>query len=367
MVLLTSSTVSVILSSSVVCMFTFLLFLSGYVIQQQSVRSIRIALQTPAPEPLAALRTKRDLDEALFSREQGSSIRNSGNYAYLQLLSNPDPSDICSAILFFKTLAVNGTSILDRLFMYPKEWDEMAGPSSDGNDGDGEATKREKKMKKTNKKKVKNLTKREAKALALLREASVQYNIWLLPIDMSRGGYGTTDTKLLALGQIQFMQYESVLYIQTPGMVVDMGHLDSVLLDRPLPGKHDKNRRESFNNEAWVPMPLRPHNSDSLPPVYLITVNNVKSKGRVEARTHVPNPRLDSFADLVVGPDKVKVSACDRSGSACTKQKVHAGYVYFERDRDGHVKWEDNLLFGSWRAQQYEVCGGLNLDDDYQR
>jgi hypothetical protein len=26
------------------------------------------------------------------------------------------------------------------------------------------------------------------------------------------------------------------------------------------------------------------------------------------------------------------------------------------------VKWENNPLFGSWRAQQYEVCEGLDLD-----
>jgi hypothetical protein len=27
------------------------------------------------------------------------------------------------------------------------------------------------------------------------------------------------------------------------------------------------------------------------------------------------------------------------------------------------VKWEHNPLFGSWRAQQYEVCDGLDLEN----
>ena len=327
MVLLTSSAVSAILSSGVVCMFTLALFFSGYTLQQQSVRNIQIALKPTAEAAPPPLRVKRDLID-----EQGSYIKNTaGNYAYLQLISNPYPSDICSAILFFKTLAVNGTAVTDRLFMYPKEWDD---------DDKKAKTKRKR-------------TKQETKALILLHEASVQYDIWLLPIDMSHGaaGYRPTDTKLLALGQVQFMQYDSVLYIQTPGLILDTEKLDAVLLDRPLPGKHDKNRRESFNNEAWVPMPLRPHNTDSLPPVYLVTVNNIKSKGRVEARTHVPNPRLRGFADLVVGPEKIKGEG-------------QPGYVYFEHDGYGHVKWKDNPMFESWRAQQYEVCKGLDLDDD---
>ncbi len=54
MVLLSSSAVSVILSSGLICFFTFLLFISGYVIQQQTVRSLQEALHPP-PMPTATL------------------------------------------------------------------------------------------------------------------------------------------------------------------------------------------------------------------------------------------------------------------------------------------------------------------------
>ena len=54
MVLLTSSSISVAISSTVVCVFTFLLFLSGYVLQQQSVRSLQAALHPP-PKPTPTL------------------------------------------------------------------------------------------------------------------------------------------------------------------------------------------------------------------------------------------------------------------------------------------------------------------------
>lgn len=349
MVLLTSSTVSVIVSTGVICMFTLLLFLSGYILQQQSVKNIQYALRPP-PElvPIAAHGSrgsafhKRGLsDSDLLDLVEGQSIprgnqdrhtTSKGNYAYLQLLSNPDPSDICSAIVFFKHLSTNNTAIQDRLFMYPEEWDRMP---------------------------IKKLGKPAAAALAMLRTASIKYGIWLLPIDMTAAtsaGYAPTNTKLLRLGQIQFMQYDSVLYVQTPGLLLDTTKLDEMLLSRPLPLRHDRKRRESYNNEAWIPMPLRPDRDADLPPVYLITVNNVGG-GHIEARSHIPNLALPGFRDLVTGPWGVKDSS-PKGG-----EPQQPGYVYFENDRDGQVKWAGNPLFGTWRAQQYGVCDGLDFDD----
>ncbi|KAI9045349.1 uncharacterized protein KD926_008775 [Aspergillus affinis] len=350
MVLLTSSTVSVILSTGVISIFTILLFLSGYTLQQQSVRNIQHALRPPAPpEPKIGhgsgessfQGTKRSLLSDLVSDDNPDDSGHTqsptgGNYAYLQLLSHPDPSNICSAILFFKQLASNGTAVQDRLFMYPQEWDMMAATNQ--------------------------LSEPVSTALSLLRDASLKYGIWLLPIDMTAAtsaGYAPTDTKLLRLGQIQFMQYDSVLYVQNPGMLLDTGKLDDVLLSRPLPLRHDPSRTESFNNEAWIPMPLRADRDATLPPVYLITVNNV-GNGHVEARGHVPNVALPGFGRLVTGPEGARSSPQDDEDDDADPQP---GYVVFEHDDDGHVKWAKNPLFGAWRAQQYQVCEGLDFDD----
>ncbi|CAG8900175.1 unnamed protein product [Penicillium egyptiacum] len=346
MVLLTSSTVSAIVSMGVICIFTALLFLSGYVLQQQSVKNIQHALKPPETAQIAKHRSgpafqkplKRGLSDTSYGADEDIPIIGSqpnyhsfGNYAYLQMLSEPDPSDICSAILFFKQLSTNGTAVQDRLFMYPEQWDRMS---------------------------AKKLGSSATKALSILRAASAKYNIWLLPIDMSAAtaaGYSTTNSKLLHLGQIQFMQYDSVLYVQTPGLLLDTGKLDGMLLDRPLPLRHDKNRPESYNNEAWIPMPLRANREADLPPVYLITVNNLEN-GNVEARTHVPNVALPGFGGLVVGLR----GAAKAAKSADVDQP---GYVYFDSDSDGHVKWANNPYFGTWRSQQAEVCEGLDLDE----
>ncbi|OQE40016.1 hypothetical protein PENCOP_c006G02626 [Penicillium coprophilum] len=345
MVLLTSSTVSAIVSMGVICIFTILLFFSGYVLQQQSVKNIQHALKPQEAAQMARHRSgpafqkplKRDLSDLNYGGDQDTAIGTqpnygaAGNYAYLQMLSEPDPSDICSAILFFKKLSTNGTVVQDRLFVYPEQWDRMS---------------------------AKTLGPSATKALSILRAASAKYNIWLLPIDMSAAtaaGYTTTNSKLLHLGQIQFMQYDSVLYVQTPGLLLDTGKLDNMLLDRPLPLRHDKNRPESYNNEAWIPMPLRANREANPPPVYLITVNNIEN-GNVEARTHVPNVALPGFGGLVVGPQGA-------ARAAKLADAEQPGYVYFDNDRDGHVKWDNNPYFGTWRSQQAEVCEGLNFDE----
>ncbi|KAJ5562898.1 hypothetical protein N7461_001659 [Penicillium sp. DV-2018c] len=339
MVLLTSSTVSTILSMGVICIFSAALFISGYVLQQQSVKNIQHALRPQdKPGPAFLKPVKRGHSDADFAAAAEDETRigtephygSIGNYAYLQMLSEPDPSDICSVILFFKKLSENTTAIQDRLFMYPEQWDRMS---------------------------AEQLGTSATKALSILRAASFKYNIWLLPIDMAvatAAGYSTTITKLLHLGRIQFLQYDSVLYVKTPGLLLDTGKLDDMLLGRPLPLRYDKNRPESYNNEAWIPMPLHPNRDSALPPVYLITVNNMEN-AQVEARTHIPNLALPGFGDTVAGPLRAAKLLESEDGN-------RPGYVWFDSDRDGRVK-TDSPYFGTWRAQQADVCEGLDLDE----
>ncbi|KAJ5280398.1 hypothetical protein N7478_005770 [Penicillium angulare] len=351
MVLLTSSTVSTIVSMGVVCIFSLMLFLAGYVLQQQSVKNIQHALHPPPGSHRGAgskgstfqnTAKKRDLSDSDLSfgddpdAPRDSHDRRSasnGNYAYLQLLSNPDPSDICSVILFFKQVATQGSSVQDRLFMYPEEWDRMS---------------------------EKQLGKSASKALSILRVASIKYGIWLLPIDMHAAtskGYSATDTKLLRLGQVQFMQYDSVLYLQSPGMIIDTEKMDTILLSQPLPRVYDKNRPDSYDNPAWKPMTLRPDRDADLPPVYLITVNNVGG-GNVQARTHVPNSDLPEFGALVRKPRTVIAQDDDE------ETFEDPAYIYLGKGKSGSPKDDDSPVVQTWRSQTHEVCPGVDFDDD---
>jgi len=108
-------------------------------------------------------------------------------------------------------------------------------------------------------------------------------------------------------------------------------------------------------------MPLKAERDDALPPVYLVTVNNVGA-GQVEARGHVPNGTLPGFGQLAAGPEVVQSFQSSRDG--IHDEDRQPGYVFFEHDRDGHVRWAGNPLYGTWRAGLHEVCEGLDLDDD---
>ncbi|KAH8701784.1 hypothetical protein BGW36DRAFT_371570 [Talaromyces proteolyticus] len=322
MVLLTSSTVATLLVP-ITCICTFSIFLAGYALQQHSVRKIQDAMRPL--DSIATLPQQFSYDETQETATDpatGELITvNKGNFAYLQLLSEPNPSDICSAILFFKKLADGQSVIQDRLFMYPQEWDLIA--SSDPNVN---------------------------MALSILSSASQKYSFWTLPISMklvTEQGYSLTDSKLFRLGEIQFLQYDSVLYLRTPGLLLNAQELDKMLLRRPLPLKYDKNRVESFRNEAWIGMPLMAHQQPKLPPVYLVSVNTMPS--RVEARTHIPNVALRGFGDLAAGPSYRRISGNDPA------------YVFFDWDEDGRVKWEGNPYYDQWRDEQSEVCPGLDL------
>ncbi|KAJ5735910.1 uncharacterized protein N7483_001035 [Penicillium malachiteum] len=351
MVLLSSSTVSTIVSMGVVCIFSMMLFLAGYVLQQQSVKSIQHALRPPPGShhgegsrgsTFQNSARKRGLsDSDLSSMSDSDTPQTShdrrqnlgGNYAYLQLLSNPDPSDICSVILFFKHLATSKTSIQDRLFMYPEEWDRMS---------------------------TAELGKPASEALSILRSASIKYGIWLLPIDMTAAkGYSATDTKLLRLGQVQFMQYDSVLYLQAPGMILDIEKLDDILLSQPLPLVYDTNREDSYDNLAWTPMTLRPERDADLPPVYLITVNNVGS-GHVQARTHVPNPIMPDFKALVRRSQSIMSD--DDEDEEITELPA---YVYFGKHSKEKGSGNKNPLLQSWRKQRQDVCPELHFGDGF--
>ncbi|PYH80359.1 hypothetical protein BO82DRAFT_338212 [Aspergillus uvarum CBS 121591] len=363
MVLLTSSTVSVIISSGIICTFTFLLFLSGYVLQQQSVRNIQHAIRAPELSPhnedqSLLLNTPPTQQKPLTPSDQDSIPAAQGTYAYLQLLTRPDPSHICSAILFFHSLTAapdptNRTRIQDRLFMYPREWDQLYAPSTPSHPPS------------TTNSKHSTIT----QALTHLRTAALANSIWLLPIDTSSPpGTQTTDTQLLRHGQMQFVNYDSVLYLQTPGLVTDVTNLDAVLLSHPLPGKHDPARPDSYNNPAWMAVPLRPDRERVLPGdgAYLVTVNRVGSVGQVEARGHVMRREVrdGGFGGLVRGVAGVGSGIGDEGED--TGAGVGPGYVVFETEVDGRVRWEGNELYGAWRRGVEGVCPGVGFEGFYE-
>ncbi|EER27808.1 hypothetical protein CPC735_031440 [Coccidioides posadasii C735 delta SOWgp] len=372
MVLVTSGTISVAISSSIIGIFTVLLFLSGYVLQQQSVRNIKAALPryTPATTPTFVATISPEPGwrrEDGFANDKGNMFAPQGlkdtgpfdilpNYkldsqqvpigssidinladrqAYLQVLSKPSAADICSTLLLAKILASNSTLATDRIIIYPESWD-MSAPTA-------------------------NI----AAALRILRTSSERYNVILHAIDMSdpRDRHPSI-TRLLKRASAKLKIYERILYLRAPGVAVDTGKLDRLM---NIPEKDDLaseasspspwwrllfDRHMKTRVRTWIPTELTVINAD-LPPAVLITSKYLRP-GILSRRTHVLGSSIRSnHVNSVMG-----VLNGYKDGA---RQKEPA-YVYFEKNKN-RLQERSSLFYLEWRQNLEGVCQGIDLSD----
>lgn len=170
MVLLTSSQVSVALSSAIgrlyetlnysattdhrnaVCLSALALFFAGYVLQQQTVRSLQdsISPRLPSPDANVAQSSHQILDPAskssrnVFHPKDGSKHReltvkttavqvNWSRLAYLSIVKSHE--ELCGAVMLFADL-VRSKSPAQRVLLFPQHWALESTTSSDGNEED---------------------------------------------------------------------------------------------------------------------------------------------------------------------------------------------------------------------------------------
>lgn len=355
MVLLTSSAVSVVISSGVVCTFTFLLFLSGYVLQQQTVRSLQEAIRRP-PEwkPVPTLPPQfRDPDNetASVSLEQPSDgsegvivgDRGAGNEGpFLESIQVPvvvqdqdsahlkdsskqteagnqdsnrelpmqrlaymfallEPSYLCSALLFAKEqrsssrLAVEPSIVL----LYPSTWESDSSPLY-------------------------------ASVLSFMREVQDLYDLIYHPVQIN----SAWNVRSQLLGAIQWKrwEYDQALYLRSPGLMLDSQALDAAL-GSPNPRK------------SWAP--LSPSSGDN-PDVMLVTDRGLQSP-RKEMRSLVESS-VSRFSEAQEGElDTVNLTK-------------NPAYVLF--DEDPAVE-NDGAWYGDLRRKfeggRKTVCAGSGL------
>ena len=238
--LLTSSHVSMLLSSGVVVLFTGLLFLSGYVLQQQTVANLQTAikpriqppkLESDPLEDLARGRATHNLfnfgDEALhsvqarFSRVQDTVLPWS-RLAYVQLVR--EPSELCNSIMFLGELH-RLKSPGRRVLMFPRDW-ALPTAENDHINVEIETSKR------------------------LLRLAARRYGVKLHPVEpLENGGdagllktINSNKNKRVLIscaGKLQepdylasifsLTDYNKILYLASPGLLLDSKPFDSLL------------------------------------------------------------------------------------------------------------------------------------------
>lgn len=345
MVLLTSSTVSAIVSAAIISLFTFLLFLVGYVLQQQSVNALREAIRAPPPPkstPTLPARFRKqenetesildegDDDEDVQVQDEidrflGQAPSESSNVIEVDtngpaqealqpatrteslayILALAQPSTLCSAALFAQKLNLQplGTSSdQPRLvLLYPSTWETVASPL-------------------------------HMAALSYMRDMYDTYPVIFHPVEFIKG-WEESSTHSHLLGELQrtMWDFDRMLYLRAPGMVVDEGRVQNAL-------------RKSNIRKSWTPMTAA---VGSDPEVLLW-----------ERKRGLLMPRGDLGA--LVGQEKEPATESEPGENTQDHDEEIAAYVLFNEAAGTGAMGKSELL------RQYEkgmglVCTGKGL------
>ncbi|KAF2717339.1 hypothetical protein K431DRAFT_315852 [Polychaeton citri CBS 116435] len=233
-ILLTQSQVSVALSSTVVFVFTLLLFLSGYTLQKQSTTNLREAVRPRIPSPPTSESPHHPLSEQIQpSRLFGGSLGSKGRIAYQEYLRPEDKPgasvdwrrlahvqlvktnhEICNAIMIFGEL--HGLrSPARRVLLFPEEW--ALEPARRG----GKPSSSDPYM---------DVSRR------LLRLAARRYGVELRPVKAiahrdlgSDGGESSLQDVYSLASAFSLTEFDRMLTLETPGLILDASPLDAVL------------------------------------------------------------------------------------------------------------------------------------------
>lgn len=376
MVLLTSSAVSVAISSGVICVFTLLLFLSGYLLQQQSVRNLQEALRRPPepiPKPTLPLKFQLAYEQNVnvFQFENKNVVAQATNQEYRQEeiskdVGRPPDKDHLGKIqqqpmfrdhfldalqgrrasahdsipspdfatetrqpqknVAYITTASHPSQVCSVLLLFKSLSDHGVGghhillyPSAWESDFSNKAS---------------------VQALHLLRKEETKTRIIYHPVQVSYVWQGVTiESQLLGELQRYRWDYDRMMYLRTPGLAVNVIALDTAL-------------RFSSLEDSWMPIADDPKMSPSI-----MLISNTSSlfipKG--------PMKRLTAWASTSHA-DHHK-SEIEVEAAAST-----AGYMIFNEKelahRRGEREWYGSV-FERFERGCREVCGGA--DPEFQK
>jgi hypothetical protein len=376
--LLSQSQVSVVVSSSIVVLFTFLLFLSGYIIQQRTVSGLQQAIRPRIPKAPTALHVQQPGQDATPELQSGSRLFNgkariasphdegSGNVnwkrlAHVQLARTHH--DVCNCIMVLAELHKQ-RSPARRLLLFPREWAlEKEGKKGDISDPFLGSSRR------------------------LLRMAARRYGVELRPMsavvlgEEEFEGRGNVYSLASAFGMLEF---DRVMSVETPGLLFDATQLDAILaftdqtpfamLEEDAEG-HDGVKATDLlllqpssttYDETITSLAAIPHFNDTLLPSrfhhpLLLSISSphtepetlIRSIGTLHTATDPFNQTayLNQLAYLRFSDPKLPGPEYDVPWS----QKVAA------RPRNKDADWMWTKMYGLFAQRRMEVCG-LDLE-----
>ncbi len=184
--------------------FTSLLFLSGYILQQQTVRSLQAVIKPkpiapPPPSPVLAKHFGTPPGHSFYDKYLASNRPKGGwvKVAYAQVVK--EHLHVCNALMLFAVLEEQ-ESMAQRILMYPKEWDQQTSEQ-------------------------KTLDPQVETSRRLLREAAKRYRVMLQPVEpMLKVGQGESVFPLAGL--LSLSGYNRLVYLPPSGLVLDTSGLD---------------------------------------------------------------------------------------------------------------------------------------------
>lgn len=233
-----------------------------------------------------------------------------GRFAYAQLLSNP--SQICSALLFFKVQRDSGDAAISRVILYPSSWEEET--SSDA----------------------------FTSALALMRLVQDEYKITYHPVkvkDLSEER--TTEREMVAHLAKNNWEYDRLMYLRSPGLILNIAALDSAL---------QASQSRSVLSRSWAQANPEPSTG---PSIVLVSEKGI----------HTPrgsNRRL--IAEAFTSHANHHENEMDVEAAAQT-----AAYVHFEEGELEHRRTEKEWyggVFERYERGRAEICKGISFEDE---
>jgi hypothetical protein len=196
-------------------MFTFALFLSGYVLQQRYVHNLQAAIKPRLPKPLVQhvieppkldvkwarpMGGRPEVDET-FDQYLAGQTMDWSRLGYVQVVR--ERVELCSAVMLLSDLH-RMKSPARRILMFPRLWLAEA-----------EETKKDPQT---------------ATTWRLLRTAARRYGVTLIPMEPIVEGADVNAPSSYSLASIySLVEFERIIYLQGPGTLLDASALDSLL------------------------------------------------------------------------------------------------------------------------------------------
>ncbi|KAL8921817.1 MAG: hypothetical protein Q9208_005574 [Pyrenodesmia sp. 3 TL-2023] len=352
--LLTSGQISMAISSFIVFIFTFLLFLSGYVLQQQTVRSLQAVIKPqpvapPPPSPVLAKHFGTPPGHSFYDKYLASNRPKGGwvKVAYVQLVR--EHLHVCNALMLFAVLEEQ-ESMAQRVLIYPKEWDQQASEQ-------------------------KTLDPLVETSRRLLREAAKRYRVMLQPVEpMLQVGRGGSVFPLAGL--LSLSAYNRLVYLPPSGLVLDTSGLDH-LFTLPMEssmlgisaGSEDESTtpsvvllspsKEAFH-AALESLPSEDYDEDAFLVKLPLLADLPEDQVHIVAKTSSLRHEDDAFdaADFLDTTSYIHISDSDMLGPEYDSPRE---MVTSARPRQPQARkaWQD--VYEKYRQRRMDICG-LDLE-----